>query len=146
MRYAEYAKLYIGCKQGSTKHRKIVDSYNTIKPLPRGYRVKYTDNWCATFVSFVLNACKCKYKVYECSAERMRKKCKKYFIDDLTSGKVNDLIFYDWNNDKWCDHVGIICYVDKSKYMVVEGNKDKKVGIRIIPKKSKYIFSIARLK
>lgn len=146
MIYSDYAKLFVGVKQGSTKHKKIVDSYNTIKPLPRGYRVKYTDNWCATFVSFVLNSCKCKCKVYECGAERMRKKCKKYLLDDLTDGKVNDIIFYDWNHDKWCDHVGIISSVSKTNYTIIEGNKDRKVGIRIIPKKSKSIFSIARLK
>ena len=33
---------------------KIIDGYNAHKPLARGYLVKYTDAWCATFVSFVI--------------------------------------------------------------------------------------------
>lgn len=145
MTYSKYAKQFIGVKQGSTKHKAIINAYNLIKPLPRGYRAKYTDNWCAIFVSYILYSCKCKHKVYECGAERMKKKCKKYLINDLTKGKTDDLIFYDWNNDVWCDHVGIIAEVTKTSYKVIEGNKDKKVGVRIISKKSKSIQAIARL-
>lgn len=145
MTYSDYASLFIGVKQGSTKHKLIVNRYNDIKPLPRGYKVKYSDAWCATFTSFILVSCGCKRKVYECSVERMRKKCNRYLISDNIKGKTNDLIFYDWNNDTWCDHVGIIYKVDSKNYYVIEGNKDKRVGTRTISKKSKYIYSIARL-
>lgn len=34
---------------GKFKH--IIDLYNSVKPLPRGYAVKYTDEWCDTTVS-----------------------------------------------------------------------------------------------
>lgn len=146
MTYSECAGNYIGVKQGSTKHKKIIDVYNTIKPLPRGYRVKYTDNWCATFVSYILFICGCKRKIYECGAERMRQKCKKYLLDDNKSGQINDIIFYDWNNDKWSDHVGIISEVSKNYYLVIEGNTDRAVGIRKIAKKSDSIISIAHIK
>lgn len=144
--FSKMASNYIGVKQGSTKHKYIVDHYNMIKPLPRGYKVKYTDNWCATFVSFILWLCGYQKNVFECGAERMRKKMKKYIIKDNTNGKVNDVIFYDWNHDKWCDHVGIISEVTKTSYKVIEGNKDKKVGVRVISKKSPSIFSVAHLK
>lgn len=148
MNYSDYASLYIGVKQGSNKHKLIVNRYNNISPLPRGYKVKYTDNWCATFVSFILYSCSCKYNIYECGAERMRQKAKKLklLISDNTKGKKNDVIFYDWNHDHWCDHVGIIQRVTSKNYYVIEGNKNKQVGIRIISKKSKSIFSIAHLK
>lgn len=146
MEFSKMALQYVGVKQYSKKHKYIVDKYNTINPLPRGYKVKYSDAWCATFASFILYMCGYKKNVFECSAERMRKKCKKYLIEDNTKGKINDVIFYDWNSDKWCDHVGIISGVTKTSYTVVEGNKDKKVGIRVINKKSKTIFSIAHLK
>lgn len=144
MNYANFANLYVGVRQGSKKHKQIVDTYNSINPLPRGYKVTYTDSWCATFASFVLFSCKCKKKVFECSAERMRKKCKKYFIDSKEA-KKNDLIFYDWNNDKWSDHVGIIYQTTPKYFFVIEGNKDKKVGIRKIKRNSTSIFSIARV-
>lgn len=145
MTYSECAKQYVGVRQGSRTHRKIVDTYNTIKPLPRGYRVKYTDSWCATFVSYILKICGCKKKIYECSAEKMRQKCEKYWISDNTKGKNNDIIFYDWKNDGWCDHVGIIEGVAGRYYYVIEGNKDKAVGVRKIKKNSKSIQTIARL-
>lgn len=145
MTYSEKAGQYIGVRQGSKKHKHIIDTYNQITPLPRGYRVTYTDNWCATFVSFVLKICKCRKKVFECSAQRMMLKCKKYLIDDNTKGCVNDIIFYDWDSNNWCDHVGIISNTDGRYYKVIEGNKDKKVGVRIISKKSRDIYAIARL-
>lgn len=146
MNYAKYAEQFVGVKQGSKKHKQIIDGYNAIKPLPRGYKVKYTDNWCATFVSYVLKMCSCPRKLYECSAQRLMTKCKKYIIEDKTQGQPGDLIFYDWDNNKWCDHVGIIDIVTNNKYSVVEGNKDKKVGVRLISKKSKSIRAVAHIK
>lgn len=145
MTYSEYASQFIGVKQGSARHKKVIDTYNTIKPLPRGYRVKYTDNWCATFVSFVLKQCRCKRKIYECGAERMRRKAQKYIVTDQTKGKVNDIIFYDWDLNHWCDHVGIISAVSKTSYTVIEGNKNKRVETRVISKKSKLIADIVRV-
>lgn len=148
MTYSDYALQFVGVRQGSTKHKYIVNNYNMIKPLPRGYRVKYTDNWCATFVSFVLKKCRCKKDVYECGAQRMKSKCDKLnlTLEDTTKGKANDVIFYDWNGDQWSDHVGIIYKSDKSYYYVVEGNKNRRVETRRISKKSKSIEAIARVK
>lgn len=148
MKYAEYALQFVGVKQGSTKHKYIVNEYNKIKPLPRGYKVKYYDNWCATFVSFVLFKCGYKKNVFECGAHRMKDKCGKlkFLIKDNTAGKANDIIFYDWNGDAWADHVGIIYKADKNNYYVVEGNKNKKVDKRTIKKNSTSIEAIARLK
>lgn len=147
MQYADYASLYVGTKQGSTKHKLIVNRYNQIKPLPRGYKVTYSDSWCATFVSFVLASCGCKKDVFECSANRMREKFKKkkLLLSKDDTPKKNDIIFYDWNNDKWSDHVGIISKVTKTSYIVIEGNKDKKVGVRTILKKSKSVQAIGRV-
>lgn len=145
MTYSDYARQFIGVKQGSTKHKKILSVYNSIKPLPRGYKVKVSDNWCATFVSFVLYSCGCKHKVFECGAQRMLDTCKKYLLDGTTKGKPNDIIFYDWQHDGWCDHVGIIQFVQGSYYIVIEGNKNKRVETRKISKKSKSIKAIARV-
>ena len=44
---------HIGVKEGSVLHHKIIDRYNSRRPLPRGYAVKYTDAWCATFISYL---------------------------------------------------------------------------------------------
>lgn len=45
------AVSYLGCKEANGSHRKIIDLYNSHKPLARGYAVKYTDAWCSTFAS-----------------------------------------------------------------------------------------------
>ena len=37
------ARKYIGVAQGSATHKAIIDKYNSVKPLPVGYAVKYTD-------------------------------------------------------------------------------------------------------
>lgn len=145
MTYSDYARQFIGVKQGSTKHKKILSVYNSITPIPRGYKVKVSDNWCATFVSFVLYSCGCKHKVFECGAQRMLDKCKKYLLDGTTKSKPNDIIFYDWQHDGWCDHVGIIQFVQGNYYVVIEGNKNKRVETRKISKKSKDIKAIARV-
>ena len=41
-------RSYLGCKEANGSHRKIIDLYNSHKPLARGYAVKYTDAWCST--------------------------------------------------------------------------------------------------
>lgn len=42
------AQSWIGCKETDGTHKKIIDIYNSHKPLAVGYKVKYTDSWCAT--------------------------------------------------------------------------------------------------
>ena len=39
----EIAKGWLGCKESDGSHKKIIDTYNACKPLPRSYAVKYTD-------------------------------------------------------------------------------------------------------
>lgn len=148
MKYSEYAALFIGVKQGSTKHKKIIDTYNQIKPLPRGYKVKYTDNWCAAFVSFILKSCGCKKNVFECGAQKMcdRFKKLKLLLEDITKGKANDIIFYDWQNNNWIDHVGIISNTSGNYYDVIEGNKNKRVETRHVKKTDPHIIAIGRIK
>ena len=33
---------YNGVKQNSTKHKDLIDTYNTITPLPRGVKMTYS--------------------------------------------------------------------------------------------------------
>ena len=46
-----------GRREADGSHREIIDIYNRITPLPRGYKLQYTDAWCAGFVSAVGAAC-----------------------------------------------------------------------------------------
>jgi hypothetical protein len=47
------AQAWLGYKESDGTHKKIIDVYNSQRPIPVGYRVKYNDAWCATFVSAV---------------------------------------------------------------------------------------------
>ena len=51
------AEQWLGCKESDGSHKKIIDLYNSHKPLARGYAVSYTDPWCATYASAVAIAC-----------------------------------------------------------------------------------------
>lgn len=133
MYYSELALSFENVKQGSKKHKNIVDEYNKIVPLPRGYKATYTDSWCAIFASYILHECNAVNAPYECSVYYMYELAKqnRQIVDTPT---INDLIIYDWKKDGTLDHVGIIYMMDDSCYYVIEGNKSKAVGTRKIKK------------
>lgn len=141
--FINIAKNYIGAREGGTTHHGIIDAYNTIRPLPRGYRVQYTDSWCAAFVSVVLLKAGYNKTKLECSAQRLSVNLGGY----VGEGKRNDIIFYDWQSDGWIDHVGIIEDYDKKTgtYTVIEGNYQNSVGRRKIKANNKNIKSISRI-
>lgn len=146
MTLSEMAKTYIGTKQGDKRHKEIIDYYNTyIKPLPRGYRMKYSDNWCACFVSVIQAKTGVKNPLYECSCRIMLNNAKKA-KQTITEPKIDDLIFYDWKNNGTVDHIGIITDIKGDTLYVIEGNYSKSVKIRTISKNDKQIESYARLK
>lgn len=45
------ARAYMGANTYNGQKQEIIDIYNKNQPRPRGYKVQYTDAWCATFVS-----------------------------------------------------------------------------------------------
>lgn len=147
------AKTWIGKKESNGSHKLIIDVYNAHKPLARGYKVKYTDNWCATFVSAV--AIKCDYTDIiptECSCEKMIDLCKKKGIwveNENRTPKSGEIIFYDWDdngsgdNKGWSDHVGIVEKVSNGKITVIEGNYSNSVKRRTIAVNGKCIRGYA---
>ena len=143
------AKAWIGCKESDGSHKKIIDVYNSHKPLARGYKVKYTDAWCATFVS----ACAIKTGMTdiiptECGCAEMVKlfqKLDSWDENDARIPNVGDIIFYDWqdsgsgDNQGNPDHVGIVEKVSGSTITVIEGNKNDAVGRRTLKVNGRYI-------
>lgn len=131
------ARSLINCKESNGSHKQIIDVYNSYTPLPRNYKVKYTDSWCMTFIS----ACFIKAGLaalcpLECSCGNAITKAKSMGIwqekDDITPN-VGDLIMYDWNKaDGWPEHVGIVESVTNNQITVIEGNKNNAVGRRVI--------------
>lgn len=143
------ARAWLGRKESDGSHKEIIDVYNSHKPLARGYAVKYTDAWCATFVSAV--AIKCGLTDIlptECSCGEMialLKKLGEWIENDAYVPKPGDVIFYDWqdsgsgDNTGWPDHIGIVEAISGSTITVIEGNKSNAVGRRTLQVNGKYI-------
>lgn len=147
--YVETAKSYLGCKESDGTHKQIIDLYNSQKKLPAGYKVTYTDAWCATFVSAVaVKLGLTDIILPECSCNRMialYQKAGRWTENDAYIPNAGDLIMYDWqdsgagDNVGTADHVGIVCSVDGNQITVIEGNKSNAVGYRTIQINGRYI-------
>lgn len=86
------------------KREEVVDIYNTYLPRPRGYKVKYSDMLCATFVSSIF--------IYlgwtdivppECGARQLYQNMEKIgrgIPDKKRVPNVGDLIFFGSNCNK----------------------------------------------
>lgn len=128
----------INSLKGEEGHKWIVETYNSIKPLPRGYKLKMSDAWCAATVSAVLHSFGYD-DLAECSCPKMIDKAKAKGIwveNDAFVPQIGDIIMYDWqdsgkgDNVGNPDHVGIVVSVNKNKIMIREGNKNKTLGNR----------------
>lgn len=143
------ANSWIGRKESDGSHKEIVDVYNSHKPLARGYNVKYTDAWCATFVSAC--AIKCGYTDIiptECSCEKMINLFKKidgWVENDGYVPSPGDIIFYDWqdngvgDNTGHSDHVGIVEKISGKSLVIIEGNCSDAVKRRSLNVNGRYI-------
>lgn len=134
--FVNMALSYLGVKEGSAKHKYIIDTYNSIVPLPVNYKVKYTDAWCATFVSFCAAKCGMLNIIpAECSCPRqieLWKKMGRWVNKNTYVPKTGDIVYYDFNGDGVSDHVGIVVSVSNGIMKVVEGNYSDSVKCRTI--------------
>ena len=138
----DQARKWIGTNEADGSHRAIIDTYNAHTPLARGYKVRYTDAWCATFVSAVAIKCSCTNIIpTECSCPRMIElfaKAGMWIEDDAYKPLPGDVIFYDWDdngqgdNRGVSDHVGIVEACAGGKITVIEGNYSNAVGRRVL--------------
>lgn len=137
------AARWLGVQEGSREHRQILEVYNGIRPLPRGYIVKQTDAWCAAFVSAaaVMAGTGERYPL-ECSCTRMIEKGKSMGVwveDDAHVPQIGDWVLYNWqagsNGDDTGapDHVGIVIGMESGDILAVEGNYDNAVKLRRFP-------------
>lgn len=135
-------KQWLGFNEKNKTHRAIIDIYNSQEQLPVGYKVKYTDSWCAVTVSAAAIVCGLTDVIpTECGCERMIN-----LLIDMDAWEEDErvkpapgwIIFYDWQDDGkgdnkgWSDHVGIVEKVSGSKITVIEGNYDDSVKRRTV--------------
>lgn len=145
----EQAQAWVGRNEADGSFKSIIDTYNSHTPLARGYELKYTDEWCAGFVSAVAIATGNTDNVpLEVSCPRMIQIAQNMGIWQESDGYVPspaDIILYDWddngNGDNTAnpDHVGIVESVSNGVITVIEGNMSEKVGRRSLDVDGRYI-------
>jgi len=126
----------VGTSTGSAAHQRMVADYNSVKPLPVGYAVKNTDDWCDVFVTVVFQREGLSHLVgRECGVERHIQIFKKLGIwneDGTTTPQSGDIITFNWDkdtqqNDGWADHIGIVERVENGWIHTIEGNSSNGV-------------------
>lgn len=142
---------WLGCKQGDKVHRSIIDTYNSIRPLPMGYRLSYSEAWCAATVSaagYLAGLQKIIYPHMNCgSLVALFKKAGRWVEDDAYVPKPGDLPIYDWSDNGVGDctahasHVGMVEWCDGKQFAVIEGNMGSGhvCGLRIMNVNGQYI-------
>lgn len=144
---------WVGYSTSNGGRNKIIDIYNSYTPLPRGYKVKYDDNWCAVTVSAAAIQAGLSDKVpIECSCGQMINIAIKNGIwvdDDAYIPQPGDILLFDWqdsgagNNTGWPDHVGLVESVTAGYIITIEGNTlvngERAVGRRKTALNGKFI-------
>lgn len=148
-RVCDTAQAWLGCREADGSHRPIIDCYNKISPLPRGYRMTYEDPWCAAFVSAVGEKSGLGGILFpECACDPMimlYQKAGRFEEQDCAVPRPGDVIFYDWEDSGAgdcrgsSDHVGIVLQLDGDVITVIEGNKSDAVSLRRLHIDSRYI-------
>ena len=142
-------KGWLGWSEANGKYKIIIDTYNNHKPLAQGYKVKYTDEWCATAVSAAfIKAGLTDIGFIECSCNRMIALYKakgRWKEKDSYVPKMGDILMYDWqdngvgDNVGSADHVGLVVAVNGMTMTIIEGNKNEAVAYRYVNVNGKYI-------
>ena len=151
--FLDTAREYLGVTGQSPRHHQMVERYNQVMPLPRGYRVADDDDWCDVFISFLaIQTGATDIIGRECGVERHVDKFKKmgiWYEDGTITPKPGDLIVFDWDqshqpNDGFSDHIGIVESVSGGKINTIEGNSSNAVKRRHYPVGYGYIRGYAR--
>lgn len=131
-KFVELAYKWKGYNEANGSHKEIIDVYNSFTPRARGYKVKYTDAWCASFVSAVsIKGGFTDIIPPECGCGEMIKLFQAlgcWIENENRVPNIGDIVFYDWqdngvgDNTGWSDHVGIVSYVSRETFTVIEGN------------------------
>lgn len=150
-RKAMIAKMqsWIGKNEADGSFREIIDIYNSHTPRARGYRLQYSDEWCAGTVSAAAIATgntdavplevSCYYMIQGAKAKGI------WVENDAYVPQGGDIILYDWqdsgvgDNTGNPDHVGVVEYTSGGIIHVIEGNNGEKVARRELSVNGRYI-------
>ena len=130
------AASLVGVRGGSAAHHQLVNDYNSVRPLPVGYAVKNSDDWCDIFVTTVFQREGLSGLIgRECGVERHIQIFKRLGIwneDGTTTPKAGDIITFNWDqnsqpNNGFADHIGIVESVSNGFIHTIEGNSNDQV-------------------
>ena len=140
---------WVGCNEADGSHKKIIDIYNSHKPLARGYALKYTDAWCAGTVSAVAIVNNITdIMPTEVGVGKMidlYKSLGRWMESDGYTPQLGDVCMYAWSDDgkgectSGADHVGIVTKVSGTTFWVTEGNYSDSVKTRTMQVNGRYI-------
>ena len=147
------ALAWLGTKENTAKHLEMLAIYNNQKPLPRGWKMKVADFWCAAFVSTVSLQCGLRdIMPTECGCPgmvRLYQELGRWVEDDTYIPSPGDVVFYDWqdsatnyattDNVGHPDHVGIVLDCDGKKMTIIEGNNANAVNKRVLAVNDRFI-------
>ena len=130
------AAAMVGVRGGSAEHQRLVNDYNSVRPLPVGYAVKNSDDWCDIFTTVIFQREGLSDLIgRECGVERHIHIFKRLGIwneDGNSTPKAGDIITFNWDkdtqqNDGWADHIGIVEKVENGIIHTIEGNSNDEV-------------------
>lgn len=146
-------RSWVGRSEANGGHKSIIDIYNAKTPLPRGYKVKYTDEWCDTGISAAfIQAGGSDLIGRECGVEKHIQIFKELGIwneDGTITPQPGDVICYNWEsptqpNNGGADHIGLVEDVVGNEITVIECNLNETVARRTIPVGWGYIRGYAK--
>ena len=143
MEMVRTAETWLATQEGSDRHARIVEIYNSHKPLAQGYAVTTDDNWCAAFASAIaIQQRHTDIIPTECGCERqigLWQKLGRWEENDKYMPLPGDYIYYAWDErfsfgdcTGWADHVGIVVGTNGPFIKVIEGNRNDMVTYRVI--------------
>ena len=130
------AASLVGVRGGSAAHHQLVNEYNSVRPLPVGYAVKDSDDWCDIFVTTVFQREGLSGLIgRECGVERHIQIFKRLGIwneNGAATPKAGDIITFNWDQDNqpnngFADHIGIVESVSNGIIHTIEGNSNDQV-------------------
>lgn len=148
---------WLGLSRSNRTHKPIIDLYNSHKPLARGYKASYQDDYCDITVSavFIKLGAVALIGGAECGVEEHVKIFQRAGIwneDGTTTPKEGDIVVYNWDdstqpNNGYSDHIGFVESVSSGKITTIEGNTQGGIVARnVIPVGWGYIRGYARPK
>ena len=145
-------RSWLGWSEANGKYRAIIDLYNTQRPLPRGYKLQYDDEWCAATVTAAGIQAGLQDIIFgECSCSQMvalYQQAGRWMEDDSYTPQIGDIVMYRWDdganyattdNTSNPNHVGVVAEVNGRVLTIIEGNKGQKVATRSLFVNGRYI-------